>query len=107
MKKLIAVTLFGLVATGCSTIHFDRTTPVSGQVTKQQWHHNFGFALYEGSAPVDAKSICGQQSWTSVKTELTFVNGLASKTSGKHQQQNRCHVKERLEIYTTAGFENN
>jgi hypothetical protein len=78
MKKLIAVTLFSLVASGCSTIHFDRTTPVSGQTTKEQWHHNFAFALYEGSAPVDAKAVCGQQSWTSVKTEQTFVNGLAS-----------------------------
>ncbi len=78
MKKLIAVALFSLAATGCSTIHFDKSAPVTGQATKSQWHHNFAFALYEGSAPVDAKAICAQQSWTSVKTELTFANGLAS-----------------------------
>ncbi len=78
MKKLIAIAMVSLASVGCSTIHFDKSAPVAATPTQTQWHHNFAFALYEGSQPVDVKSACGQQSWTSVTTELTFLNGLAS-----------------------------
>ena len=57
----------------------DRNTDKQAEsVTYQQWHHNFFFALYEGSKPVNLVEICQQQDWQSVKTEVSFLNGLAT-----------------------------
>ncbi|MCD1597931.1 Bor family protein [Rheinheimera aquimaris] len=68
-----------VVLNACSTIHFDRNTDKQAEsVTYQQWHHNFFFALYEGSKPVNLVEICQQQDWQSVKTEVSFLNGLAT-----------------------------
>jgi hypothetical protein len=43
----------------------------------QEWHHNFALSLYEASEPVNLNSECRDMTWTSVKTERTFINGLA------------------------------
>lgn len=68
-----------LIMAACSTIHFDRNnTSTAGVETYQQWHHNFFFALYEGSKPVNLVEICPQNSWQSVKIEVTFLNALAA-----------------------------
>jgi hypothetical protein len=68
-----------LVITACSTIQFDRNTASTAEAkTHQQWHHNFVFALYEGSKPVNLVEICPQNSWQSVKTEVSFLNVLAA-----------------------------
>ncbi|WP_371189497.1 Bor/Iss family lipoprotein [Thalassotalea maritima] len=77
MKKLlILIAMFSMSA--CTTIHFDKTPiKTTASVAKEQWHHNFILALYEGSSPVDLKSTCDEQEWVTVKTETSFVNGLA------------------------------
>lgn len=68
-----------LTLSACSTIHFDRTSNVvNSQKTYQQWHHNFAFALYEGSKPVNLVEICPNDNWQSVQTEVSFLNGLAA-----------------------------
>jgi hypothetical protein len=76
MKYLII--LVSIFMTGCHTIHFDKGEPSESSVSYERWHHNFALDLYEGSAPVNPKERCGEKEWTSVKTELSFVNGLAT-----------------------------
>ncbi len=78
MKAWVSAAMMFMAVTGCSTIHFDKSAPVTAPATTSQWHHNFVLALVEGSEPVDVKKECGQQSWSSVKTELTFANGISS-----------------------------
>lgn len=66
-----------ILLSGCYTIHFDKSgEPVSG-VEYEQWHHNLAYDLYELSDPVNPQEVCGDQNWSSVKTEVSFVNGLA------------------------------
>ena len=48
------------------------------QQKNEKWHHNFAFALYEGSSVVNLRNECGRTEWVSVKTETSFVNGVAS-----------------------------
>lgn len=69
--------LMVVVLSGCTTIHFDNGPEVVAPPTTEQWHHNFVLALYEGSDPVDLEEECRDGDWQSVKTELTFINGLA------------------------------
>ena len=73
---LLAIALT-LVLSGCTTMHFDNGNMAKSGAT-QKWHHNFAFALYEASAPVALDNECSNKNWASVKTELTFINGLAS-----------------------------
>lgn len=63
---------------GCTTIHFDNGDGSEGQPSTEKWHHNFALSLYEGSKPVNLERECAGQQWSSVKTELSFINGLAS-----------------------------
>jgi hypothetical protein len=79
MRKsgLLPVILLVLVS-GCTTIHFDNGDTSNPSTVKTQWHHNVVLALYEVSDPVNLKEECGSEQWTSVKTELSFINGLAS-----------------------------
>lgn len=68
-----------ITLSACSTIHFDRHSSTSATPHKyQHWHHNFAFALYEGSKPVNLVEACPQGNWQSVQTEVSFINGLAS-----------------------------
>lgn len=76
MKKLLAIAAIAL--SGCTTIHFDNgANPTMGQTT-EKWHHNAVLALIEVSDPVNLESECAGQEWSSVQTELTFINGLVS-----------------------------
>jgi hypothetical protein len=77
MRYLLVAVLF--VFAGCTTIHFDNGE-TSGTVSTQsaEWHHNWALDLYEGSAPVDVEEVCGENGWSSVKTERSFTQGLAS-----------------------------
>jgi hypothetical protein len=74
LLSLVCVAFFS----GCSTIHFDKGAQVNSNQTTQLWHHNFAFSLHEGSPVIDLQKECGNAPWASVKTELTFINGLAS-----------------------------
>lgn len=77
--KTALLAVVALTLSACTTIHFDRTASSAGsKLTHQQWHHNFALALYEGSQPVNLVEICPNGSWESVKTELSFINALAS-----------------------------
>jgi hypothetical protein len=77
MKKILLSALCITLFSGCSTIHFDKGEQVNTKHTSQLWHHNFALSLYEGSSVIDLQKECGQTPWASVKTELTFINGLA------------------------------
>ena len=70
-----------LLVSGCTTIHFDNGED-EGVKTTQQWHHNFALALYEGSEAIDLSNQCGDREWSSVKTERSFINGLADSVVG-------------------------
>ena len=79
MKKLLMTVAILLSVSGCTTIHFDKTDTVNLNATKtEDWHHNALLALVEVSDPVNLEEKCGDQEWTSVKTELTFANGFFS-----------------------------
>ena len=76
MKYIIL--FFSILLTGCHTIHFDKNEQVPYVSTQnEKWHHNWAFNLYEGSSTVKPQERCQDNDWTSVKTELTFINGLA------------------------------
>ncbi len=74
---LVASIIF---ASGCSTLHFDNGAKADAQSSTavEKWHHNAVLALFEVSNPVNLKDECGDKNWTSVKTELSFANGLIS-----------------------------
>mgnify|MGYP000016418147 CR=1 FL=1 len=77
MKKLLIIAV--ILLSGCTTIHFDRNANLDLNAAKtEKWHHNAVLALVEVSDPVNLAQECGDQQWSSVKTELTFVNGLVS-----------------------------
>lgn len=78
MRMALTASLLLLVAlSGCTTIYFDKGKDLRSTTVSEQWHHNFALDLYEGSAPVNLKQACGDKSWVSVKTEESFLNGLA------------------------------
>ncbi len=74
--KLLSV-LFIAIISGCTTIHFDRGEQSNVKKVTEEWHHNFALALYEGSPAVDLSSECKDMTWSSVKTEKTFINAIA------------------------------
>lgn len=78
---LISLLTIGLLS-GCSTINFEKEkiigSKASDEVIYSSWHHNVAFSLFEASSPVDLTNECGDKSWSSVKTELSFINGFAS-----------------------------
>lgn len=75
MKLLILLPMILLV--GCHTIHFDKAEPSTSSVQYEQWHHNWAYDLFEGSSPVKPDEKCGDKEWNSVKTERSFINGIA------------------------------
>ena len=78
MRMTLTASLLLLGAlSGCTTIYFDKGKDTRSTAVSEQWHHNFALGLYEGSAPVSLKQACGDKSWVSVKTEESFLNGLA------------------------------
>ncbi|QDP02818.1 Bor/Iss family lipoprotein [Thalassotalea sp. PS06] len=78
MKKTITL-ISALMLSACTTIHFDKEpAATTAVVKKEEWHHNLVLALYEASDPVALNNICGEQEWVTVKTETSFLNGLAS-----------------------------
>lgn len=76
MKKFTTA-IFVLLLSACTTIHFDNGDEPGGTENAGEWHHNFALDLYEASAPVNLEQECAGTQWTSVKTEVTFINGLA------------------------------
>ena len=77
MKNII-FGAFLVFATGCTTIHFDNGNVSSPSTVTEKWHHNAVLALIEVSEPVNLKNECSSGDWSSVKTQLSFLNGLAS-----------------------------
>jgi hypothetical protein len=79
-NKMMLVMVMLTVMSGCTRIHFDNGEQVANtqNAQKKQWHHNAALSLYEVSEPVDLKKNCDGANWSSVETQLSFVNGLAS-----------------------------
>lgn len=73
MKTLLCVLCIGLLA-GCSTVQFDNGSDVgSEEVTRvHQWHHSFGYELFEGSAPINPNEACAS-GWASVSYDNTLM----------------------------------
>ncbi len=81
MSKIIECVLLAtciVFMSGCSTLHFDKGEETNSTRVVEKWHHNAVLALIEVSDPVNLRDECGEKNWVSVKTELSFVNGLSS-----------------------------
>ena len=77
MRYLILI--FSIILSGCTTIHFDKEgEPSNYAVANEKWHHNVAYSLFEISSPVNLEQRCGEKEWVSVKTETSFINGIAS-----------------------------
>ncbi|KKO50401.1 hypothetical protein VT06_01915 [Arsukibacterium sp. MJ3] len=74
----ICIFFIALLSSGCSTIHFKNGTDVAVNSETEKWHHNVALALFEVSEPVNLQQECADRDWSTVTTELTFLNGLAS-----------------------------
>lgn len=77
--KYFALVLASFAMSACTTIHFDNgEVDTSKQPKVEKWHHIVALDLVEVSDPVDPEAICEGEQWSSVQTEKTFLNGLAS-----------------------------
>lgn len=74
----LSIILISLLLNGCATVYFENGE-ISNKSSAQKtvWHHNFIYALYEGSSPVKLQDNCGSDSWRSVKTQFTMLNLLS------------------------------
>ena len=77
MRLGLLVALAILLA-ACSTIYFHNGQPAAKQTTIHRTHHIMAFDLVEVSPPVDLRQECAGHDWRSVKSEVTFVNGLVA-----------------------------
>ena len=94
MKLKLFIIMLALVVTGCSTIQFNnegaRTNEslelekngLNNKPLTSSWHHNIVLSLIEVTDPVDLAAECQagdglNSEWATVKTENTFLNGLA------------------------------
>lgn len=76
--KLIIPLIFVLLS-GCTTIHFDKDNNVEPSTSQiHKWHHNIIFGLAEVSEPVNLEQECQDKEWTSVQTELSFIDGFTT-----------------------------
>ena len=80
MKKLSKILAMAgcCVLASCSTIVFENgPQSASAQSPIKLRHHTGGiFELKEFSEPKDLQKICNGKSWSNIKTEQTFVDGL-------------------------------
>lgn len=78
MKSLFTVSLVVLLA-GCTTVQFDNgVMPASDDATRvHQWHHSFGYELYEASSPINPNRACSQ-SWESVSYDNALSQWIAT-----------------------------
>lgn len=83
--KLILCALAALFTQGCTQIYFDNGTVSDVQNTQKSrsWHHNWAIDLYESTDPVNLQARCRNGQWQSVKTEKTFLNGLAGSAANQ------------------------
>ena len=94
MRINLTLALLALLATGCSTIQFNNTgansdeslglekNGLNNDPLTSSWHHNIVLSLIEITDPVDLAAECeagsgSESEWATVKTENTFINGLA------------------------------
>jgi hypothetical protein len=75
MLRFLAVA--ALACTGCSVIHFKNGEVPGDAKTREEWHHNLAFNLWEVSSPVDMTTRCPEGKWSLITTKVTFLNGLA------------------------------
>ena len=79
VRSLSICMLAATALSGCYKISFNNG-PVSTQQAfrEGEWHHNGVFGLVEFSEPVDMKNRCDGKNWSTVKTHMTFIQGLVS-----------------------------
>ena len=80
LKILVIFSMILSFATGCSTIYFHNGN-TNHIIQNSEWHHDGIMRLVEFSDPVDLNSKCNSADWTSIRTEKTFINTLASSVS--------------------------
>ncbi len=81
MSKLggmIGLALLMSLFSGCSTIYFENGSRVSQNLEYTEWHHDGIFELVEFSDPVNMNERCDGKSWTAIRVEETFIQGLIS-----------------------------
>ena len=75
--KPLSLCLILFTLSACTTIHFDNGEDAESLTKTKQWHHNVALDLVEVSDSVNLERRCQSMEWASVKTELSFLNGLA------------------------------
>lgn len=76
--KHLTLLLAAFTLSACTTIHFDNgEVDPATQPKVEKWHHIVALDLVEVSDPVDPEAVCEGGEWAGVKTEKTFLNGLA------------------------------
>ena len=83
--NLTLCALAALLMQGCTQIYFDNGAVPDVQNTQKSrsWHHNWAIDLYESTDPVNLESRCRDGQWQTVKTEKSFLNGLASSAANQ------------------------
>ena len=78
MRTMVTSAVIMLISClGCSTIQFENGKNHAALYTNSEWHHTVAFSLLEASDPVDLHDRCNGKPWETVRTERTFLNGLA------------------------------
>jgi hypothetical protein len=79
-RCLLIASLFSvvLVFSGCYRLTFDNGPLPQNEAEHphREWHHIGIIRLVEFSDPVDLYERCKGKEWTSVETELTFIQGV-------------------------------
>lgn len=62
----------------CQTIHYTNNSQVPLEYEHSKWHHIALAGLLELSEPVNPSQVCSKKNWKAVRTQMGFLNGLAS-----------------------------
>ena len=83
LKQIKLLILLSILICGCTKMHFDNgpilnnSSVSDNKETIEKWHHNFFFDAWEVSDSVNLSKECNNSEWQSVKTEISFLNGLS------------------------------
>lgn len=78
MKNLFILFFLALMLSACNSITFVQNEQEGEQLKQKRWHHGTINGLVELSAPLDIRQFCGDKTWNTIKTELTFLNSLVN-----------------------------
>jgi hypothetical protein len=72
------ILLLVLFQAGCNSVTFVQYEQEGEQRKTKHWHHGTLNGLVEISRPLNLNDICNGKAWNTVKTEVTFWNGLVA-----------------------------